>query len=520
MPKKGSSYEEVVSQVVAGLSICKNGRLYRNRRYSGVSQPGEYEIDISLEFNVDGALFFLVIVECKDWSKPVDRPVVQQLIQTRDGIGAHKAAIASPKGFTSEARQVAKAHGIACWEVSEGDVKIIGAMHGAVDRVAQPHPKPAPEKKIDVNPSPRGPDSLPIAWRALRRDFVLVASEALGLPDATPVRRGRSNSVVEDVLGGWHEGELFNAFAQSLLGTEPASTRAEPRLRVWITQNENLLCNCGMHEDEAKNMVAAVCRKEFRSRLWKPARFDNDPELNTSFLQEFERGHEPLLAALRLPVPSSIKLLFLLILNPARLHRILASWQIEESALGSGWRFWRVPGPTATLRRSYTKRMMLLLLAGPPVSALAVVSLCNVVSLPLAPLPTLALRLAIAAFLGIVLSQTWGMSFAVTEVLVVGVLAAVHTSNYLFAVYAIPFVLGFGRSVSFTIQNGIPPPLRIIAVGTIPVAAIAAVLTRNVSITAASAGLFFIGCARLPLYPVDAANRFLSRLAASHRRGR
>ena len=69
MSKKGISYEKVVFQVVEGLSICKNGTVYRNRRYPGVSQPGEYEIDISLEFEIDGALHFLVIVECKDWSR-------------------------------------------------------------------------------------------------------------------------------------------------------------------------------------------------------------------------------------------------------------------------------------------------------------------------------------------------------------------------------------------------------------------------------------------------------------------
>src|SRR5262249_37048660 len=64
------------------------------------------------------AIRFLLIVECKNWKRPVDRPVVQKIAQTRDAIGADKAAIASPLGFTREAHDVACSLEVALWIIT------------------------------------------------------------------------------------------------------------------------------------------------------------------------------------------------------------------------------------------------------------------------------------------------------------------------------------------------------------------------------------------------------------------
>jgi hypothetical protein len=74
-----------------------------------------YEIDIAVELFLSQHVFFRMIVECKNHRRPVTRPVVQQLAQTRDAIAAHKAAIASPTGFSGEAMHVARDLGIALW---------------------------------------------------------------------------------------------------------------------------------------------------------------------------------------------------------------------------------------------------------------------------------------------------------------------------------------------------------------------------------------------------------------------
>ena len=113
-----SEFEQYVAELVQALKFAKQGIVYRNRRFAGIRQPGVYEIDVALEIQLDPAINFTLIVECKNWKRRVDRPIVQKLAQTRDAIGADKAAIASPLGFTKEAKEVARTLGIALWVIT------------------------------------------------------------------------------------------------------------------------------------------------------------------------------------------------------------------------------------------------------------------------------------------------------------------------------------------------------------------------------------------------------------------
>jgi hypothetical protein len=123
-------FEEYVSELVNQLDCFKRAELFRNHRFQGVRQPGFYEIDIAFKVKLSRKINFFFIVECKNWKKPVDRPVIQKLIQTRDAISAHKAAVASAKGFTREAIEVAKIHGIALWVISKPDWHCIMGFMG------------------------------------------------------------------------------------------------------------------------------------------------------------------------------------------------------------------------------------------------------------------------------------------------------------------------------------------------------------------------------------------------------
>lgn len=118
---KGKEYEAYVSGIVSSLSICQQGRgkVFRNQRYSGLRQPGSYEIDVSCELEIDDVLSVLIIVECKDWKEKIGREHIQKFIQTRDAIAANIAIFVSPIGYTKEAVAVAKAHRIALWIVAE-----------------------------------------------------------------------------------------------------------------------------------------------------------------------------------------------------------------------------------------------------------------------------------------------------------------------------------------------------------------------------------------------------------------
>lgn len=81
----------------------------------------------------------LVIIECKNLGRRVDRPVVQKLVQTRDAIAAHKAVIASPKGFSDEAIDVARANGVALWVLSEAVWTTVHGMSNNPQRTRAYH---------------------------------------------------------------------------------------------------------------------------------------------------------------------------------------------------------------------------------------------------------------------------------------------------------------------------------------------------------------------------------------------
>ncbi|HEX9960260.1 MAG TPA: restriction endonuclease [Pyrinomonadaceae bacterium] len=119
-------YEGFITELIKQLSFSKHAKIFRNVEFTGVRQPGKYEIDIALEIDLD-SLNFLIIVECKNWKRPVDRPIIQKFAQTKDAISAHKAVIVSPIGFTKEAIDVAKSLGIALWVVSKTEwIKTLG----------------------------------------------------------------------------------------------------------------------------------------------------------------------------------------------------------------------------------------------------------------------------------------------------------------------------------------------------------------------------------------------------------
>ena len=114
-----NDYERYVETVVRNLDFGGNATVSKNAMLRGVRQPGDYEIDILVKITLDEKLQFVLLVECKNWSRRVDRPVIQKLVQTRDAVAAHKAAVASPLGFSREAIDVARANGVALWVLSK-----------------------------------------------------------------------------------------------------------------------------------------------------------------------------------------------------------------------------------------------------------------------------------------------------------------------------------------------------------------------------------------------------------------
>jgi restriction system protein len=73
---------------------------------------GRYRIDVTARFRALDA-DFLVLVECKDHTRPVEREDVQVLADKKRAAGAQKAMLFSTNGFQSGAIEYAASHGIA-----------------------------------------------------------------------------------------------------------------------------------------------------------------------------------------------------------------------------------------------------------------------------------------------------------------------------------------------------------------------------------------------------------------------
>ncbi len=114
----GATFERVVAEILVDLGASLPD--FRIERQELVKAgDGQYRIDVTARFTQLGAEF-LVLVECKDHARPVEREDVQVLFDKIRSVGAHKAMLFSTNGFQSGALEYARAHGVALVRVVEG----------------------------------------------------------------------------------------------------------------------------------------------------------------------------------------------------------------------------------------------------------------------------------------------------------------------------------------------------------------------------------------------------------------
>lgn len=85
-----------------------------------------YQIDVLAEYTALGCKN-TVIVECKKYSRSVERAIVAELYSKLQSIGAQKGILISTSGFQSDAVKYAKQHGISLWQICDRMIKRISA---------------------------------------------------------------------------------------------------------------------------------------------------------------------------------------------------------------------------------------------------------------------------------------------------------------------------------------------------------------------------------------------------------
>lgn len=85
------------------------------------TDDGDYQIDLMAEF-MALSVSFKVIIECKRYTRPVEREKIVVLADKIRSLGAHKGILISTSGFQSGATEYAKKHGIALLQIFDKHV--------------------------------------------------------------------------------------------------------------------------------------------------------------------------------------------------------------------------------------------------------------------------------------------------------------------------------------------------------------------------------------------------------------
>jgi hypothetical protein len=96
------------------------------------SPDGNYEIDITARFRAL-QVAFLVLIECKYYSHPIKRDIVQVLYAKIESTGAQKGILFSASPFQKGAIHYAKRHGIALAQLTDAGPTF--ENRGALDAV-------------------------------------------------------------------------------------------------------------------------------------------------------------------------------------------------------------------------------------------------------------------------------------------------------------------------------------------------------------------------------------------------
>jgi hypothetical protein len=122
--KSGKPFEQLVAVLFGGITVAALGRtieIGRNVVLEG--KTGRHEIDVFWRLHV-GNVFHDVVIQAKDWSKPVDQGEVLKFKAVLDDLpNQPRGIIVSRVGFQHGAKAIAEGSGILLFTVSPRTIK-------------------------------------------------------------------------------------------------------------------------------------------------------------------------------------------------------------------------------------------------------------------------------------------------------------------------------------------------------------------------------------------------------------
>lgn len=111
--QKGNLLEGIVEHLCSGI---KNAKVSKNIKIIGKKSGEKREIDVLIEGMV-GAFPVNIVVEAKNYNKPVGIEKVESLNSKLGDVGGNMGVLVCPNGFTKAARNLALSNGIKLYEV-------------------------------------------------------------------------------------------------------------------------------------------------------------------------------------------------------------------------------------------------------------------------------------------------------------------------------------------------------------------------------------------------------------------
>ncbi len=115
---KWKRFEMLVAKIQQKIS--PNAKVTLDDKIIGRKTRVKRQIDISVRETI-GQFDILVVIDCKDYSKPVDVKAVEEFIGLADDVGANKGALVASSGFTNTAKIRAKDAGIDVYSLVDAE---------------------------------------------------------------------------------------------------------------------------------------------------------------------------------------------------------------------------------------------------------------------------------------------------------------------------------------------------------------------------------------------------------------
>jgi len=107
-------FEQLIAEIRRDLA--PTATVSHNVKLPGRDSETDRQIDVLLEQSI-GQYTMRIVIDCKDYGKPVDVKGVEEFIGMVRDVGAHQGSMVCPKGFTTSAKKRAKRDNIALFSL-------------------------------------------------------------------------------------------------------------------------------------------------------------------------------------------------------------------------------------------------------------------------------------------------------------------------------------------------------------------------------------------------------------------